>query len=347
MFNDLMDTLSKQLWLKSIWLFVFLFEQSAALNICPMSNWSINATTVAGSPTGISGSNASLLSTPSDVFIGNNSMIYVLDSSNFRVQLWLRNAVVGTTIIQGSAGSALNQFGLMAQMSIDINGNIYILDSNNTRVTKWVPGAGTSSIVAAGNGKGSNANQINGAVGMYVQTSTSIIWIADTGNNRIVKWSSPSTSTIVCGTYGSGATQFSSPTGIFIDENDQNTMYVADTGNQRIQQWRSGDTSGTTVAGLNQLFLPSRVIVDINKNMFIVDTGNSRVVRWTIGSSSGTVIAGNSVEGILPNQLNFPTVSTTTTTSTSFVQSSTSNAAVIGSFYQKSFAMLLLALIIY
>ncbi|CAF0989098.1 unnamed protein product [Adineta steineri] len=280
-----------------------------------MLNWSINATTVAGSPNGISGSNASLLSNPYDVFIGNNSMIYILDNGNFRVQLWLRNAVVGTTIIQGSAGSALNQFGLMAQMSIDINGNIYILDPNNNRVTKWAPGAGTSSIVAAGNGKGSNASQINGAYGMYVQTSTSIIWIADTGNNRIVKWSSPSTSTIVCGTSGSGATQFSSPTGIFIDENDQNTMYVADTFNHRIQQWRSGDTSGKTVAGqpsvpgsaLNQLYFPSRVIVDINKNMFIVDTGNSRVVRWIIGSSSGTIIAGNSAGGILPNQLNFPT----------------------------------------
>ena len=161
---------------------------------------------------------------------------------------------------------------------------------SNARVTKWAPGAVTGSVVAGGNGTGNGANQMYLPEGMYLEQSILTIWIADTRNHRIVKWPTPSTALIVCGSYGRGADQFLFPTGLFVDESDSNTLYVADSVNHRIQQWSSGASSGTTVAGitgfygngLSQLRYPQTLIVDMDKNMFIVDTGNGRIMRWKI-----------------------------------------------------------------
>jgi len=204
-------------------------------------------------------------------------------------------------------------FILVRRINVDISGNIYILDAGNNRVTKWLVGATSGIIVAGGNGSGSNANQLYSPYGMFIGSNTSIIWIADTYNHRIVRWESPSTGIIVCGSYGTGANQFYYPHGLFVDTSASNTLYVADTDNHRIQMWLPGATSGITVAGqtgvsgtgLNQLYIPTSVIGDQKGNIFIADCDNSRIVRWTIGSTSGVIVAGSSTYGTLPNQLDY------------------------------------------
>ena len=199
-------------------------------------------------------------------------------------------------------------------MSIDASGNIYVLDYMRARVTKWTPGASTGTLVAGGNTSGNALNRLSFPGGFYVESNTSIIWIADTSNNRIVKWSSPSTGVLVCGSYGSKANQFISPQGLFVDTSASNTLYVADSGNHRIQMWLPGATNGSTVAGqtgnfgsgLNQLNFPWTLILDKNGIMYIVDTGNHRIMQWTPGSTSGVVIAGTTTYGVLPYQLQYP-----------------------------------------
>lgn len=200
-------------------------------------------------------------------------------------------------------------------MHVDNNGNIYILDTENSRITKWVPGATVGSIVAGGNGRGVNLNQLYEPNDIFIGKNTSIIWIADSWNSRIVKWSSPTSAIVVCGgTFGSGDADLNSPLGIFVDENDENTIYIADTNNHRIQKWILGDTTGITVAGqsgvagndINHLSQPRKIIVDTNKNMFILDTFTNRIIRWRIGSTFGEIIAGDSTYGSLSTQLAIP-----------------------------------------
>jgi sugar lactone lactonase YvrE len=198
--------------------------------------------------------------------------------------------------------------------SIDASGNIYILDNDNARVTKWAPGASNGTLVAGGNGSGSTLNKLSYPYGLFVEPTTSIIWIADTDNNRVVKWLSPSTGVLVCGSAGSKANQFNGPEGLFVDTTTSNTLYVADTSNQRIQMWLPGASTGTTVAGqtgvsgsgLNQLNKPSTLVLDQNRNMYIVDYDNNRIMRWVVGSTSGILVAGTTSYGVLPNQLNNP-----------------------------------------
>jgi sugar lactone lactonase YvrE len=203
----------------------------------------------------------------------------------------------------------------VSAFSIDASGNIYVLDSYNERVTKWAPGASTGILVAGGNGEGISLNTLSTPSGLYVESNTSTIWIADSDNNRIVKWLSPLTGVFVCGSYGSKADQFSYPQGLFVDTSASNTLYVADTGNHRIQMWLPGATNGTTVAGqtgvagggLNQLNSPQTLLLDKNGiMMYIVDTDNNRIMQWTLGSTSGVCIVGTTTYGVLPNQLFSP-----------------------------------------
>jgi sugar lactone lactonase YvrE len=199
-------------------------------------------------------------------------------------------------------------------MSIDANGSIYVIDNDNARVTKWTPGASTGILVAGGNGQGSTLNKLSYPFGMFVEPNTSIIWIADSSNNRVVKWSSPSTGVLIAGSLGSKSNQFNTPMGLFVDITASYTLYVADTYNHRIQKWLSGAINGTTVAGqtgvsgsgLNQLFYPTALILDKNGTIYIVDNGNNRIMQWFPGSSSGVLIAGTNTYGNLPNQLKNP-----------------------------------------
>lgn len=200
-------------------------------------------------------------------------------------------------------------------MSIDSSGSIYILDGYLGRVTKWIKDTSTGILVAGGNDIGDDINQLDGSEGMFIDFTTLTIWIADSGNHRIVKWTSPITSEMVCGSYGSADDQFMYPGGLFIDTSASNTLYVADTDNHRIQMWLPGATSGRTVAGitnyygtgLNQLWYPKTLIVDTNENMFIVDTKNNRILKWKIGLSTGVVIAGDMAAGYEVYQLQYPT----------------------------------------
>lgn len=89
--------------------FRHLVNEQESLTVCHTGQWSTYATTVGGSTFGSSGSNSSLLNTPSNVYIDNNT-IYVTDNGNYRVQRFLSNSIIGTTIISGSYGAALNQF---------------------------------------------------------------------------------------------------------------------------------------------------------------------------------------------------------------------------------------------
>ncbi|CAF4371713.1 unnamed protein product, partial [Rotaria magnacalcarata] len=87
---------------------------------------------------------------------------------------------------------------------------------------------------------------------------------------------------------GGGTNQLYYPFGLFIDDNQ--TVVIADFENNRIIQWKNGDTTnGQVVAGdngqgngLNQLHMPSDVLVDNETDSVIIcDWGNQRVVRWS------------------------------------------------------------------
>ena len=88
---------------------------------------------------------------------------------------------------------------------------------------------------------------------------------------------------------GNGSNQLDRPYGIYFDQDDR-TIYIADLGNHRIVAWKYGAENGQVIAGgngkgagIDQLHLPSDVIVDKkNDALFICDYNNKRVMRWSL-----------------------------------------------------------------
>ena len=86
-------------------------NKANSLDFCWGISWSTNTTTVAGSSNGAGDATSGTLLFPFDISIGNNS-IYVLDTGNYRVQLWYSDATSGITVVNGSQGTALNRFDI-------------------------------------------------------------------------------------------------------------------------------------------------------------------------------------------------------------------------------------------
>lgn len=109
------------------------------------------------------------------------------------------------------------------------------------------------------------------------------IYIADTGNNRIVRMNSINGSgEVFYGSYGSGTGQFNNPQGIAIGYDSK--IYIADSGNNRIV--RMDDINGAGWAtygsyGTTQGYFSGPVDIAVNSSGFIMisDLGNKRVVR--------------------------------------------------------------------
>lgn len=151
--------------------------------------------------------------------------------------------------------------------------------------------------------------------GLFIANGSDILYIADTGNNRILKWlPGDSSGILVAGGQGPGsnATQLEKPSKVCVDQNEN--IYVADLRNHRIQYFNRGSFTGQTIAGnsgFGPLVNPFGEIfgigVDLANNVYTSEYDESRVIKWTPNSTLGSIVAGNGINGNLPVQLNFPT----------------------------------------
>ena len=141
-------------------------------------------------------------------------------------------------------------------------------------VTKW-------------GGAGSESGQLNEPHGI-TSSGDGIIYIADSLNHRIQKFSSSGTYINKWGSLGTGNKEFNYPWDVAIDSN--NNIYVSDSSNHRIEKFTSkGDYLGkwgTEGTGDGQLYYPKGIVFDKSGNIYITDN-NHRVQKFT---SSGTFI---------------------------------------------------------
>jgi sugar lactone lactonase YvrE len=95
------------------------------------------------------------------------------------------------------------------------------------------------------------------------------LYIADTGNNRVVKVTPAGVQTAVL----SGVALVNAPSAVAVDTSGN--LFVADTGNNRIVEAPAGGTPIVVGSGLAS---PSGVATDGAGNLYVADTGNNRIV---------------------------------------------------------------------
>ncbi|HKG56124.1 MAG TPA: hypothetical protein VKA85_02640 [Candidatus Limnocylindrales bacterium] len=127
------------------------------------------------------------------------------------------------------------------------------------------------------------------------------VFVADTGNNRIERFSSSGGYISTIGAPGSGRGQLAGPMGVAADRDGR--VWVADTGNRRVEEFGPGGAFVDEWNGPDEGFgQPVDVAVDAGR-VFVLDAGTGRVVRR---DPDGTVVAWGG-EGAANGQLSHPT----------------------------------------
>ncbi len=113
--------------------------------------------------------------------------------------------------------------------------------------------------------------------------SSGNVYVAETWNCRIQKFTSSGQFVTRWGSEGSGDGQFNYPEGIAIDSSGN--VYVADTNNHRIQKFTSNGQFitkwGSSGSGDGQFNYPEGIAIDSSGNVYVADTGNDRIQKFT------------------------------------------------------------------
>ncbi len=146
-------------------------------------------------------------------------------------------------------------------VAVDRMGNVYIADSGNGRILLY-PRNGPCRVIL---------ERLNEPSGLAVDNLRNILYVAETGSNRILCIATTNYQTMIC---VQGIV--SQPTGLAIDE--FGNLYIADTGNSRIL--RRTPQGGTCAVRTDPVRLtrPQGVAVGLGE-LVIADTGNNRILR--------------------------------------------------------------------
>ena len=213
------------------------------------------------------------MGSPITICVDNASNYYVteIQSSSNRISKWPSNQTILTlfnaygiamdssknlylstlsdTIIFWNATSNKNTTIVSASMGLtgprhlyldEENQALYIADSQNNRIVKFRLGANNLTVVAGGHGAGTAANQLNYPAGVSLSKRDGTIYVADTNNNRIQKWTTNGSVGVTVvgntnGTSGNGAYELNGPYSVALNA-AETFLYVVDSNNNRIQR---------------------------------------------------------------------------------------------------------------
>ncbi len=283
-------------------------------------------TTFAGS--GVAGFNdangtSAQFENPGGLAIDTTGNLYVADEANHRIRQITPSGDVTTFAGSGVAGfgdgpKSTALFLYPAGVAVDAAGNVFVADTGNHRIRQisiasgnvtTLAGTGVSGITADG---AANVAQFASPRGVAVDSAGNNVWVADTGNQRVRQILSGSVFSIAGdGTAGfadgvGAEAQFSSPTGIAVDENG--LVYVSDSGNHRIRTVKTDGTvvtlagsgidgtvdSPTTGSGLypataTQFSSPSGISIDSAGRIFVTQSSLVREIARAVELPTVTV----------------------------------------------------------
>ena len=223
------------------------------------------------------------LNNPTDVLIDKETnSLFIADYGNRRVLQWSRRQ-------KTTQGEVIVDNIDCAGLTIDHRRYLYVSDWTNDEVRRYRIGDKNGVVVAGGNGKGNQLNQLNFPTYLFVDKEQAV-YVSDNENHRVMKWNKGAKEgIIVAGGRGkeSALTQLYYPNGLFVDTSS--TIYVADSNNHRVIRWPKGAQQGTVIVGgngegnaPNQLNCPVALSFDRHSNLYVVDCDNHRVQRFDI-----------------------------------------------------------------
>jgi len=225
---------------------------------------------------GAAGSGQGQLAEPRGLAADSRGNLYVADTKNNRIQVFDGNGQFVREF--GSKGPGDGQFNEPCGLAVDPQGGIWVADTWNQRISHFTPD---------GKFAGSVVDSEKGFFGpRAVVVSRETIYVADTGNKRIVRFDRQGNKVSEWGGNGIRSGQFIEPVGLAADT--AGNIYVADTGNHRVQVF---DTEGKFVRqfpvfGWKDFYTEPYIAVGPSDTVFVTDSVAGRVVQYDM---SGTL----------------------------------------------------------
>jgi uncharacterized protein (TIGR03437 family) len=275
------------------------------------------------------------LSAPQDVKADQNGNVFVADAGNNRVlefpaasksanKVWGQNDFVSNGPNQIKPGS----LNLPFQIAIDYSQTpfaLYVSDTGNNRVLIWKDSVryqsgdpadlaiGQPNLYTAAANVDSGAAQtptntsLAGPTGIAVNPTNGTLYVADFGNNRVLRYPRPVSQTgritpdavigqnnFTSSTSASvSSTSLNSPAGLAIGPNGD--LFVADSGNNRVLEFAAGAGTGSSAirvygqpgmttslrssqVSAQTLSSPEGIFVDQSASLYVADSGANRVL---------------------------------------------------------------------
>jgi tripartite motif-containing protein 71 len=225
-----------------------------------------------------------VLRCPEAVAFGPSGELYVADQFSHVVQ---RFSAAGRFLGQwGSFGAGPGQFGAVDGLAVDGAGEVYVLDSSHDRILRFTAegrllGEWGSRGKALGEFDFSPGYGPDKPPGGALTVAGRYVYVAETLNNRIVRFRLDGSDPVVWGPPGSAPGRFSSPRGLAVSGG---VVYVADEGNHRVQaltlEGRPLYEEGTFGKGPGEFANPFGVAV-AGAKVYVVDDNNNRIAVLT------------------------------------------------------------------
>ena len=200
-----------------------------------------------------------------DIVIDSNDNIFVAELDNNRIQKFSEMGTHDLIIEDGEQFSLSNPHGLAIGLQdhifvLDNNDHVSIFDNNGNFINSWGENLGLES--AHG-----------------IEITQNQVFIADTGNHRILQTTIGGDLLREWGTLGSGQGEFQSPSDVAVDS--EGNIYVADTSNSRIQKFDSlGEFLKEWPSGNAKSTFPRGILVDSQDRIYVVNNGGHSLVLF-------------------------------------------------------------------
>ena len=207
---------------------------------------------------------------PSDVAVGRDHLIYVVDGVNNRIVVFDESGKMSFSF--GTKGSERGQFNAPLGITVDRSGTVYVADTGNRRVQVFTPRGSCTSVVPVASAAGEKpADPVDCAVDDQRQR----FYVVDNDNHHLLVYSLTDGKLLErWGSEGDGTRAFRYPflTAIGTDT----AVLVVDVLNTRVQVWSPRgeviSSIGQYGVDLGQLYRPKGVCIDGDNAVFVSDS---------------------------------------------------------------------------